>query len=536
MIIFVADMFANQYGGGAELTTEALIEESLLPCKKINSSQLNIKILEQFKDCFWIFANFSQASDECLLYAAKNISYGVLEYDYKYCKFRSPEKHIEIQGHCNCSSSKIGKLVSIFLSKSKILWWMSHKQKEKYTKVFSFLERTNNKVLSSVLSRDTLDYISSIDITKKNNKWIILGSNSWIKGTDSAVNYAKDNNLEYEIVGGIKYEDFLKKLAASKGIIFFPPGGDTCPRMIIEAKLLGCELKLNEKVQHKDEEWFNTKESCLEYLKTRASVFWNEVEKYITYLPNKNRSSDLRYVFVSPFYNAEPYLPKCINSLKRQNHSNFKCILIDDVSTDESVKVASLAIDGDKRFKIVKNKNKNFALKNIYNCLSEEDIDDQDVIVLLDGDDWLSSHKTLNCLNDFYEIENCWSTYGSYILFPHGIRGPEPSEYPSSIIKNNTYRSDKWRASHLRTFKYHLWKKISEKDLKNEQGYFYDVAYDQAIMLPILEMAGEKAKFVDSILHVYNKENPLNVDKVKTEKQVLTSHQIRQKEPYRRIK
>ena len=55
-------------------------------------------------------------------------------------------------------------------------------------------------------------------------------------------------------------------------------------------------------------------------------------------------------------------------------------------------------------------------------------------------------------------------------------------------------------------------------------------------MLPILEMAGEKSKFIDSILHVYNKENPLNVDKVKTEKQVLTSHQIRQKEPYRRIK
>ena len=31
MIIFVADMFAKQYVGGAELTTESIIESSLLP-------------------------------------------------------------------------------------------------------------------------------------------------------------------------------------------------------------------------------------------------------------------------------------------------------------------------------------------------------------------------------------------------------------------------------------------------------------------------------------------------------------------------
>ena len=535
MIIFVADLFAEQYGGGAELTTEALIESSLLPTKKIISSSLTTKIMQQYGGCFWVFANFHQVPQECLLFAAQNLQYSVLEYDYKFCEYRSPEKHIEATGTCDCSTKRTGKLVSIFFNNAKVVWWMSYKQKEKYLDNFPFLKAANNKVLSSVLSADTLKHIMSLNTTNKNHKWVILNSGSWIKGTQAAVNYAEENKLEYEVIGGLTYEAFLQKLSISKGIIFFPPGGDTCPRMIIEAKLLECELLLNDNVQHKDETWFETKDSCLEYLKERTLVFWGEIEKYVNFLPTKTIKDSAKYIVVSPFYNAEKYLPKCIQSLKRQTHTNFKCILVDDMSSDKSVEVASEMIQGDNRFKIIKNRVKSFALKNIHTSLSTESINDDDIIILLDGDDWLSSSKSLESLNSLYAAKDCWATYGSYIMFPHGIRGPEPSQYPSSVVDNNLYRTDQWRASHLRTFKYHLWKKIEEEDLKNSQGEFYDVSYDQAIMLPILEMAGPRAKFVEPILHVYNKENPLNVDKVKTTKQVKTAQEIRNKKKYRRI-
>ena len=155
--------------------------------------------------------------------------------------------------------------------------------------------------------------------------------------------------------------------------------------------------------------------------------------------------------------------------------------------------------------------------------------------VLLDGDDWLASSRTLNALNKAYDNEGCWVTYGSYIYHPYGTRGPEPSQYPDDIIKNNSFREDMWRASHLRTFKCHLWDRIKVDDFKDEKGYFYDVSYDQAIMLPLLEMSGDKAKYIDSILHVYNKENPLNVDKIKAQKQSDTAKRIRNKSKYERI-
>ena len=39
------------------------------------------------------------------------------------------------------------------------------------------------------------------------------------------------------------------------------------------------------------------------------------------------------------------------------------------------------------------------------------------------------------------------------------------------------------------------WDKLDQEDLKDQDGNYYKMAYDQAIMLPLLEMAGEKSKY-----------------------------------------
>ena len=133
MIFFVADLFVEQYTGGAELTTEAIMQGSYFPCNKVLSSNPNlIKLMKENHYSFWIFGIFDNIPESCLLYAAKNLDYSVLEYDYKYCKYRSPGKHIMSEGSCNCTSERKGKVVSIFLNKAKTTWWMSQKQLNKY--------------------------------------------------------------------------------------------------------------------------------------------------------------------------------------------------------------------------------------------------------------------------------------------------------------------------------------------------------------------------------------------------------------------
>ena len=537
MLIYVADMFAHQYEGGAELTTEAIIDASLYPGNKVNSQQLTRRVLEEYKNAFWIFGNYASLSDECMLYAIKNLNYSILEYDYKYCTYRSPGKHISIEGKCDCDKSNKGKLISLFLHNAKITWWMSHNQKNKYYEAFPFLEKSNNQVLSSVFSSEKLDLIQSLDTSQKDDTYLILNSQSWIKGVEDAVEYAKTNKLNYELVWGLEHKELLKKLARSKGIIFFPKAGDTCPRMTIEAKLLDCELILNDNVQHKDEKWFETKEKTLEYLRKRTSTFWDKIEtiaQKCLHLPVKNsHKTKAKFNIVVPFYNCEKWIGKCIDSIKRQKYKNFTCVLIDDMSTDNTVDIINKHIAGDERFKLVVNKTKKYALGNIVEAIDGMECKDEDISILLDGDDWFASSKTLCRLCDAYE-DDTLMTYGSYVYNPGGQKGVEPSEYPEEVIKNNTFRQDQWRASHLRTFKYKLWKHLDKNDLKENDKY-YEMAYDQAIMLPLLEMASERSKYIPEVLHTYNKENPLNVDKIKEKQQFALAQKIRSKEPYIKI-
>ena len=67
---------------------------------------------------------------------------------------------------------------------------------------------------------------------------------------------------------------------SGKGLCFLPKGSDTCPRLVIEAKLLNCELNLNDKVLHVSEKWFESKsvEQIERHLKKQPDRFWNIVE------------------------------------------------------------------------------------------------------------------------------------------------------------------------------------------------------------------------------------------------------------------
>ena len=214
--------------------------------------------------------------DDIKLYMCKNSSYSIVEYDYKICDHRSFELHeANEMSPCDCETRLAGKLTSAFYGYAERVWFMSEKQKNLIMAKVPALKEKNCKVLSSVFSPADLRFIYSIKDNEKNDKYLILNSNSWIKGTQQCVKFAEDNNREYEIVSELPYHEMLIKLSCFKGLIFRPLGSDTCPRLVIEAKMLGCDLILNEHVQHKDEPWFETQESCYEHMDTRTEAFWS---------------------------------------------------------------------------------------------------------------------------------------------------------------------------------------------------------------------------------------------------------------------
>lgn len=240
----------------------------------------------------------------------------------------------------------------------------------------------------------------------------------------------------------------------------------------------------------------------------------------------------MHFKIIVPFYNVEKWILNCIRSVKLQEYKNFQCILIDDISTDNTVSLIEQEIKNDNRFVLLKNKTKCFALENIYNAIKVSNPNDEDVIITLDGDDWLASKKTLNILKDNYDNFDCWMTYGSYVEYPTKNVGKFSKQIPQFVINNNSYREYEWCSSHLRTFKYKLWNKIEKQDLLDEDGKFYRMTWDLSFMFPMLELSGEKAKYISDILYVYNVDNPINDHKVDNYLQVRLESQIRNKKRY----
>ena len=536
MIIVVADVFANQFIGGAELTSEALLETGFDNYKKIQSHTLTADQIKKNKDKKWLFFNFANVTEANLLQIIKHVKdYSVVEYDYKYCKYRLKSKHESYEKTCDCHNLQKGKLVAAFFARSKNLFFMSSAQKKEYERVFPILKKHNSSyVLSSSFTKKSIERITKLKNSKKNNKYLILNSNSWVKGTENCVEYAKKNNLEYELVSGLSHEELLRKLSKSKGLIFLPNGYDTCPRIVIEAKLLECDVILNENVQHKNEHWFKTSDSILNYVNKQKDLFYKKcLEQDLKYrkLPEK-----IKFHFIIPGYNVSDWITKCITSIQKQDYKNYSVTYIDDLSTDKSSDIYKNLTRKQNNFKIIVNENKNYALKNISEAIQLLKADDDDIIIVLDADDWLSSPQVLSYLNTFYQENKCLMTYGSYMYYPFGDPGIEPSDYPAEVVKNNAYREDKWRATHLRTFKKKLWDKINQEDFVDMDGQYYKMAYDQAMMLPMLEMSRERAMYVPEILHVYNRANALNVDKLKQKQQYQTMLRIRNKNKYKRVK
>ena len=57
-IVFVSDMFLEDYGGGAEKSTEALYETSPYKTFKLKSNELTQELIQQGTGKYWVFFNY----------------------------------------------------------------------------------------------------------------------------------------------------------------------------------------------------------------------------------------------------------------------------------------------------------------------------------------------------------------------------------------------------------------------------------------------------------------------------------------------
>ena len=192
-----------------------------------------------------------------------------------------------------------------------------------------------------------------------------------------------------------------------------------------------------------------------------------------------------RFVFIMPAYNAEQTIARSIMSVWMQTHDNWKILIRDDLSTDDTVLIVetlkqNLGLSDDK-ICLEQNKEKKWEVRNIVELLSK--CEPSDIVCRLDGDDWLCDTDALSIINHRYEtmkVDVLWTAH-RWSFSNHNISGPLPKDA-------NPYEHN-WVSSHLKTFRKRIIENVKDENFRGEDNEYFKRIGDQTLYLPVLHQA-----------------------------------------------
>jgi len=213
---------------------------------------------------------------------------------------------------------------------------------------------------------------------------------------------------------------------------------------------------------------------------------------------------ETQFVFLIPAYNCRDEISQTLFSILAQSYKNWRVILIDDVSTDNTLAVAKRLIGRKlfrEKFKFIRRDEKYGEVRNTVEELAN--IKDEEVVVRLDAGDWLTENDCLYMLNEIYKEYDaavCWTAH-RWAYTTYGISSQ------LSLEPNQSIYDHPWVTSHLKTFRAEALKKVNKKNFFDDEGNWIMIACDQAVFLPMMHLAiKEKLPlvFLPRICYHYN--------------------------------
>ena len=244
-LFFISDFFSDQVVGGAELNDDVLINKLSdrgYNISKISSSKITLEFLRENNKILYIVSNFVGLKYDCKKYMSDNIEYVIYEHDHKFLDTRDPSIFCENQVTINEVIIPTDNVInSRFYAKAKSVICLSKICKE-------VMERTLNinNVLSigtSLWSDSRLDMIEQLSTTNKTNGTMVVKSDNPTKNMTAGVSYCQSKGIDFDLVGGLPPNDFLKTMATYETLVFIPKVLETFCRLIVEAKMMNCQVK-----------------------------------------------------------------------------------------------------------------------------------------------------------------------------------------------------------------------------------------------------------------------------------------------------
>ena len=232
-----------------------------------------------------------------------------------------------------------------------------------------------------------------------------------------------------------------------------------------------------------------------------------------------------RFFVIIPCHNCGPYIEECLDSLLNQTFTGWTALVADDASTDDTATRAK-HYELDPRIRVRTAPERLWLMGNTLDALRGLDFWPNDVIAILDGDDFIRP----TCLERLWEA-HC---HGFDIVYTdEDIQGQEHS-IGRTLLPGVPARDQLWTFSQLRSFKAYLFTLLDDTSFRDASGLYYRAAGDLALYLPMAELAGpDKVCFVNERLYYYRVHESCNFKLLRAE-QLRNNWRIRKQTSLRR--
>tara|TARA_R110000764_G_scaffold61066_3_gene130537 strand:+ start:18916 stop:20478 length:1563 start_codon:yes stop_codon:yes gene_type:complete len=320
----IADFFVEDVFGGGELVNEEIIkglQESgksieKIRCKEVRIEDLTGKLL---------IGNFIGLSEDLKVYIADHCDYSIIEHDHKYVKQRDVTSYVDYLVPPN-------KIINRkFYLRAKYVYCQSKLHSDVVSKNIGLKNVVN--LSTSIWSDEHLDVIERSISKKTLSKTMLLNSPNPIKNTKLCIEYCEKNNIEYDLVGPLPYNELMETMAKYETVLFLPGVLETYNKFIVEARMLGCKVITDNRNGCSSENWFSKLKGIelLDFIRaSKQSFIDNFIYEPKLYKPSFPLVSVITSMF-NPGENLKPFLD---NIISQSCFRNCELIIIDAGSTD----------------------------------------------------------------------------------------------------------------------------------------------------------------------------------------------------------